>query len=645
MTVRAWLGASLTGWATVLACGPAAVQAQPAPGPELAAPAPLPVPPNAGASAPDAAAEPDAGRALWNLEIVAPAPIQTLLNTYLDVSRFRQASDVDAITRGELTRLVAITPAQVRELLQPLGYFKPVVQAEVVSPGGTEREALVRVTVEPGPQAVVGRLTLEVQGAAQDEADAGSTTAQRLITAVRDEWPLVEGAVFAQLRWVDAKNALLGRLRAAGYASASFSGTVAQVDPATQKVRIFAVVDSGPRFQFGDLAVEGLSRYDPRVVTRLMTFVPGETYSERAMLDFEERLRKVGLFESVTVDMDPDPALAQAVPIRVRLRELQLRQSTVGIGVTSNSGNDRGVEPRLTLEHTDRRVFGEKWTSKTKAELGGTLLSLQQDFLSYPQNGFYRNLISGAYSVDETQQDVKVVNGKFRLGRTQDGDRIERLYYGEWQRAVTTSAGVSNGSSAFSGNYEWIWRDLDNQLLPTRGLAASAKVTLGRSFSARGPDAGEAGPFGRVAGRMTYYRPLGGNWFGQGHIEAGEVLGAANVAVPYTLLFRAGGDESVRGYTYQSLGPTSNGVAVGGRVLGTASLELARPFSERLAAWWWAVFVDAGDAARDWQALDPKLGYGAGVRWRSPVGPLRFDAAWGAEDRQLRYHFSVGITF
>jgi translocation and assembly module TamA len=119
-----------------------------------------------------------------------------------------------------------------------------------------------------------------------------------------------------------------------------------------------------------------------------------------------------------------------------------------------------------------------------------------------------------------------------------------------------------------------------------------------------------------------------------------------DVAVPYTLLFRTGGDDTVRGYPYQGLGPSdASGNAVGARVLGVGSVELARPFLRRLPSLWGAAFVDAGNAAPRWQGFDPALGYGVGVRWRSPVGALRLDLAYGQRLHRVRLHFSVGITF
>ena len=101
----------------------------------------------------------------------------------------------------------------------------------------------------------------------------------------------------------------------------------------------------------------------------------------------------------------------------------------------------------------------------------------------------------------------------------------------------------------------------------------------------------------------------------------------------------------MRGYGYRTLGPTVNGAVVGGRVLFTGSVEVEHPLTERLPALLGAVFVDAGNAADRWTELRPVVGYGVGLHYRSPVGPLRLDLAYGQDARQLRLHLSVGVTF
>jgi translocation and assembly module TamA len=115
--------------------------------------------------------------------------------------------------------------------------------------------------------------------------------------------------------------------------------------------------------------------------------------------------------------------------------------------------------------------------------------------------------------------------------------------------------------------------------------------------------------------------------------------------VPDTQRFRAGGDDSVRGYEYRSLAPIVGGVVTSGDVLFTASAEIARPITPRLPGVWGAVFIDAGRAADRWGDLDPAVGYGVGVRYRSPIGPLKIDLARGHETGNVRLHFTVGVTF
>jgi len=148
----------------------------------------------------------------------------------------------------------------------------------------------------------------------------------------------------------------------------------------------------------------------------------------------------------------------------------------------------------------------------------------------------------------------------------------------------------------------------------------------------------------RAYARYSWYRPFG-DWFGNARVEAGQVFVHDRIGVPDTVLFRAGGEDSVRGYGYRTLGPSVNGAVVGGRVLLTGSVEMEHPLSNRMPALLGAVFVDAGNAADRWNEMRPVFGYGVGLHYRSPVGPLRLDLAYGQDERRLRIHVSVGIAF
>jgi translocation and assembly module TamA len=377
---------------------------------------------------------------------------------------------------------------------------------------------------------------------------------------------------------------------------------------------------------------------DAETVRALQTFSTGQPLREQPLLDYQDRLVKSALFDSVAIEMEPDPALAGAMPVVVRVRERSLQQATLGLGVSDNTG------PRITLEHLHQRFLGFPWQARSKLQLGRTDQQASIDLTSHPLPGPYRNLLSA--SVGNTEASgLDVTSQRARIGRSKDDERLERLYYLEWQRSRTRSLSTGqtvDDTSAVSGNYQWIWRQLDHPLLPTQGLSLSLDTAVGHSFAT----VQRGGVFGRINGRLTHYATLGQSWYSTSRLQVGQVFSATDVAVPYTLLFRTGGDDSVRGYAYQSLGPrNAAGTAVGGRVVAVGSVELARPILRSMPALWGATFIDVGNAAPDWTSLDAALGYGVGLRWRSPVGALRMDLAYGQQVRKVRLHFSVGITF
>jgi translocation and assembly module TamA len=589
--------------------------------------APKPVTEEPAAPAP---ADPD--RAVYEIDIVAPDEVKPLLKNFLDLSRFQNAPATEGINSAELDRLVAAAPAQARALLETEGYFD--AQVQVSRTLGAKGLPLLHVQVTVGPRTLVDALALDAVGPLQSAAEGGDVRAVALLAALRRQWPLQPGQPFRQSAWSNAKNTTVANLRAEGYPAAEWKSTDAQVDAPAHTARLSLVADSGPLFRLGAIKIEGLQRHDEDSVRKLTTFNPGTPYSEKLLLDYQERLQKLGLFEGVSVEIDPNTATAEAAEVLVRVKELPLQQATIGVGYSANTG------PRLTFEHTARRVFGTPWIAKNKFELGPDLKSWQGDLTSHPLDGLYRNLLGGNAERLRSADEVRT-SWSARIGRTQDTPKIERLYYFEYVHVrLDTAAGNSN-NEALSYNYHWVYRDVDSVLLPTQGATYSAQGAVGYARSTTQDN----GPFTRAYGRVTWYKPLGASWYATVRAEAGQLFAADNVGIPDTLLFRAGGDESVRGYAYRTLGPTVNGAVTSGRVLFTGSAEVARPISAQRPAFWWAVFVDAGNAANRWNELSPALGYGVGLRWRSPVGPLKLDLAYGQEVRKARVHLSVGIAF
>lgn len=581
-----------------------------------------------------AAAAAPTGPPVVKVDIDAPADLKALLDRHLDLSRLARLSRGDAVTDTELARLVDAAPAQVRDLLQTEGYFNAELAVRRVPAAVRGAAETVMLRVTPGPRTRVSRVTIEVDGELERDRLAGDARARTTVADLRSSWALPPGTAFRNADWGDAKSGVLARLRSAGYAAAGWSGTGAEVDPQQHTARLFLVADSGPLFRSGPIKVDGLSRHDESVVQALAGFKAGTPVTEALLLDYQERLQKAGLFESVTVTLDANPDNAQAAPLLVRLREQPDQVYTVGVGISANTG------PRASLEHTYRRVFGYSVSSTNKAELGRVRQAWSGEVSTHPGERFRRWLLGGALERLVSDTDT-VMSQRLRFGRAQDSRQIEQLAFVEAERAVRSTDASKTSTFALSGNYHVVLRQLDSVLLPTQGYTLALQGGIGRSHGT----ASSSGYFGRAYGRLTGYRPLGASWYGQARIELGQVFLPGGVAAPDSQLFRAGGDDSVRGYGYRSLGPVIDGVLGSGPALMTGSVEVARPFLDSMPSLWGALFIDAGRAGPDFGSLKPALGFGAGVRWRSPVGPLRVDLAWGQEVRKFRLHFSVGIAF
>lgn len=577
-----------------------------------------------------------------DLEIRAPAGLSALLAQHLDLGRVNRVSRGEPLVPGELQRLVQAAPAQARALLDTEGFFDAQVEVQVVdeeapppqvdpATAPEPQRPRVRVQVDPGPQTRVVRLDFTILGdLALDEPAHARATAQRLRQT--PWWPT--GSPFRADDWARVKSAALASVRAQGYLRADWRQTQAEIDAPRQAAHLTLVLDSGPLFVVGGLRIRGLTVQDGATVTNLVHVPTGSPATESALLDAQERLQRSDLFDRATVTLPRQPEDPLATEITVRLGERPLQSATVALGYAADVG------ARIALDHAHRRPFGQAWMARNRLELAQRQQRWEGELSTQTLPRLYRHLVGLSLEQTESSAD-RVRAARVRMGRSQDTPRISRLLYAQWDHSSTLNALGTERADALGLYLEGIWRRLDDLLLPTHGHVWSAQLGVGQARSRPG----EQGPFARVRGRLDVYRALSEPWTASARLELGQVVAARGVRVPEGLRFRAGGDGSVRGYGYRALTPTVAGVPVGGEVVATGSLELARPVSSRWPDLLGAVFIDAGNAAERWQSLDPAVGWGAGVRYRSPVGPLRLDLAWGEAVRDWRLHLSVGLSF
>lgn len=583
------------------------------------------------ASTPASAAQ--AGMPL-RLEILAPAPLDAFLLRHAELQRYSELADLG---RAELERLLLTAPADLRQLLATQGYFSPRVDVRLVENAGAPRT--VRITVDPGPLAHVAGWRIVLNGPAQDDPVAADQRA-----ALLAGWTLGEGRVFTQQDWDGAKQAALRQLTRHRYPQARITHSLADIDPERHEVLLRLELDSGPPYRFGELRIEGSDRYEPATIERLLRLagvVPGEDYDEGLLQSAQQRLLEQGDYESVFVriDTDADPG---AAPVEVSVREAKQQKLVLGIGASTDNGG------RLSVEHLHHRVPGLDWraTSKLQLERDTRTLGAALDSPVDPQ-GWHWNL--GAQLQRQDDGSSTTTSEQLKAGRAQGARRLERQFYLQYDRAQVHDRALAvqaDAASSVSAHYGWTRRDFDDLANPTRGQGLALELGAGLTLS-QTPQ-----PYLSSRLRWQAYRPAfeasdrPSRW--SLRLEGGAVWSPDDGAVPATQRFLAGGEGSVRGYGLRDIGvPRSDGSVDPGRLLALASVEWQRPLwlDGRRSDWETALFLDAGAVADRSQDLSPKVGVGAGLRYRSPVGPLQLDLAYGLERRAFRLHMSVGFLF
>src|SRR6185369_15827661 len=255
----------------------------------------------------------------YDIEVDAPAPLKTLLLEYLDVSRFQKAPRSEAVTSSELDRLAAVVPAQAKTLLETEGYFSADVTIARSDPPGAL--PLLKITVVPGPRVEVARVAIDATAPLAPHQPSREEPWGDRLDHIRSVWPLKPGQPFRQPAWSAAKTSTLAAMRADAYPTATWKETHALVDATANTAALDLTLEPGPLYHLGEIRVQGISRFDETAVRRLATFFPGAQHSERLLLDYQDRLLKLGLFEGASVEVDTSGS-PDAAPVIVKVKEL-----------------------------------------------------------------------------------------------------------------------------------------------------------------------------------------------------------------------------------------------------------------------------------------------------------------------------------
>lgn len=506
--------------------------------------------------------------------------------------------------------------ANSKEALQAMGYYESALSLSTDHEDGCVR---VTVDVQTGPAVILQRADIRITGeAANDDAF------NRLVANAQ----LAIGKRLQHDQYSTLKKNLQQRLISRGYTQGKLTRHRLSVDTQKRQAIIVLHVDSGPRYNFGTISLTG-SELRNTLTHAYLGFAEGEPFNSQRLLETQQAYLGAGYFSAVRVEKGTPDDSTRTIPVSISLTDNNRWSLLTGIGASTDTG------PRVRLGVENRRVnrAGHRFRAETE------LSQVQQGAgASYqiPLRDPLRERLDFHTSYVNEVTDSKD-NERWSTG----ADYIVEL---ENRWVTTTSltylretyeiADEVDQAELIIPGFQLSRVKANDPVYPSFGWRLSSKARFAnRNLSS-------TASFLQLNGNGKILFPLlGGRVLVRGDLGYTEVTNVREL--PASIRFFAGGDSSVRGFAYESLGPRAdNGEVIGGRHLATGSLEYDHPITEK---WHLAVFTDGGNAFNDFNDFEIRRSAGFGIRWRSPLGPIRLDLARAVdENRDWRLHLSMG---
>ncbi len=555
----------------------------------------------------------------YRVTIDAPSPLKETLAHDVGLVRWQDYAEMTDELFGQLAREAI---EETRNAAAAEGFFSPVVEVVV---DRAAKPAKVTLAVKLGEPVRVTAVHLSVTGPAAADVPRGTDA----IAKLKRDWALRAGQIFRQPAWSAAKENALTSLAASPYAAAKIERSEALIDPDHHSAELSAEFASGPAFSFGRLEITGLAKYPPSLVQNFSTLKVGEPYDATQLLRYMRRLNASGYFASAQAAIDPDAEHPDDAPVKVAVIEAPRQRIEGGVGYSTD------VQFRGDATYRNVDIDGHGLQLLLDGRLETKLQSVLLRFSQTPTDGGW----IGTYSAEAKRTDIEglvtrtaAVGTRWHTIEERNERALSATFYLDEQEPT---GAPSERSHALYGEYERYVRRVDSLVAPSTGWMASIQGGGGiPGVSTRG--------FGRVIGRFAMWIPLDRVSELQLRAQGGAVLATTRDGIPSALLFRTGGDTTVRGYAFESLGVQQGAATVPGRYYAVFNAEAIRWLGD---AWGLATFVDAGNATDTLEGVHLALGYGVGLRVRTPLGPFRLDLAYGQDVQEFRVHFSVGISF
>ncbi|WP_434049397.1 autotransporter assembly complex protein TamA [Marinobacter salarius] len=531
--------------------------------------------------------------------------------------------EVEGRSAGSLRRYASTAEAQVEEALRALGYYSPMIQWEVVEqPGDDETPARLVLTVQPGEPIRVRSRQVSIEGPASRDPDFVGTLPEKPS----------EGDVLNHGQYSTLRQTIQNRATRLGYFDGEFTTRRLEVNPEQHTADISLVFRSGVRYRLGEVSFKEGHGFEEQLLGQFVRFEPGEIYHADKVARLSGDLSNSGYFSGVDIDASPGKAEDGVIPVSVDLTTRPPRSVAAGVGFSTDVG------PRFSGNWREHWInpMGHRRGAQTELSAPRQNVGAWYELpLDPPMTDSIR--LSAGYQredIEDVESELLTLGQQWKHQLDNGWLQVASIRW-EGERFRIGDDDPEQSSLLLPGlGYSKL--QADSPLDPSRGYRIQFDVTGSHRAVISDVDILHANVL--VKGLYT----LADNHRFLSRFQFGGVATNRFSDVPPSLRFFAGGDQTVRGYGYETLSPrNSEDVAIGGRYLMVGSVEYQYEYTEN---WRVAAFVDEGNAMDD--LSDPlATGAGVGIRWISPVGPLRLDVAKGLDPEfggEWRVHFSMG---
>lgn len=542
------------------------------------------------------------------------------IRSLLSIENFSEKKD---LPDPWVERLHMKAPKEIALALQPFGFYRPQIDSEL-SREGDVWTATYRI--DPGDPMRIANLELKVSG-------EGAET--EIFAAIPTRFPLSTGDVLLHEEYENGKRLFTRAAERWGYFDAAFAHHQVEVDLASYSASIHLDFDTGRRYRFGEVTFDHDDLVKPSLLDSRLKFESGEPFDRKKLQDTQLALTDTAYFNQIEISSLRKDASDHEVPIQISLLPAKKGLYNFGVGY----GTDTGFRTRVGWTLRLLNYHGHSATTWIRYSQRDTSFVARYR-IPQPFGHVERSDFTIGYGEKETDT-YKTLRGWLGGATTRLVGRW-RLVSGINVQTDDFTIGPDVGDTFnLIGSVSSEFVNTDDRIYPNGGIRIRFEVrgaaeSVGSDNTFLQLKSGVKGvlAFGgetRIGLRHRLLSRLDAGWLATGDFRE----------LPPEIRFLTGGDQSIRGFGYQTVGGTDEfGEVIGGDSLLVTSVEYEYRVADTLSG---ALFVDAGNAAQE-LSEELAIGAGFGVRLRTPIGPVRVDLAWAVSDPEnpVRLHLSIG---